>query len=110
MDSKYRPSNRGRQNRTIDATLEHRPFSAEGNDTFSRPFSPESLRPQLMTNDTISIPKQSSYAKKRHLVSEHLRYRSVKRNDTAGGVKITFNASTQPSLNDVFSSEFQITN
>ena len=92
-------------NRTIDATIESRPFSAEGDDQKDMNFSPKSIS-FLLANDS-SMPKQTiNLPNRRNLASEGLRYRSMKRSTRRDNKLRIFNRSTQPSFNDVFSSKF----
>lgn len=92
--------------RTIDAKLENRPFSAEAHEKGTRNFSPNSLTSLLFSNEK-QIPNQNlSNAIRRNLVSEGLRYRSMKRSQRRDDHKIGHNTSTRPSFNDIFSSKF----
>ena len=91
---------------TIDMSTDERPFSAE-NDKQNRPFSPGFLRDFLFSYNEGNIPPaKGGFSQRRNLVSEGLRYRSLKRSKKNDMQKTIFNNSTRPSLNDVFSSKY----
>ena len=86
-------------------STDERPFSAE-NEKQGRPFSPGSLRDFLFSNNDGYIqPAKGGFSQRRNLVSEGLRYRSLKRSKRHDLQKTIFNNSTRPSLNDIFSSK-----